>query len=50
VTPTGGHCAFVERAELDYDGYWAEREIVRFATAHLAGPRAPSTPAKLMAL
>ena len=43
VTPTGGHCAFVERAEPDYDGYWAEREIVRFATAHLAGPRAPST-------
>jgi hypothetical protein len=35
ITPHGGHCAFVERREGDYDGYWAEREIVRFATAHL---------------
>jgi predicted alpha/beta-fold hydrolase len=36
VTPHGGHCAFVERADAaaGYDGYWAEREIVRFATAH----------------
>ena len=34
ITPHGGHCAFVERAEGDYDGYWAEREVVRFATAH----------------
>ena len=33
VTKHGGHCAYVERAE-DYDGYWAEREIVRFVTAH----------------
>jgi len=32
----GGHCAFIERAEVDYDGYWSEREIVRFATAHAA--------------
>ncbi len=30
VTPHGGHCAYVERAASDYDGYWAEREIVRF--------------------
>jgi predicted alpha/beta-fold hydrolase len=30
----GGHCAFVERAANGYDGYWAEREIVRFASAH----------------
>ena len=34
ITPDGGHCAFLERPEGDYDGYWAEREIVRFATAH----------------
>ena len=36
VTPDGGHCAFVEHATADYDGYWAEREIVRFANAHEA--------------
>lgn len=30
VTHHGGHCAFVERASDEYDGYWAEREIVRF--------------------
>ena len=39
ITPSGGHCAYVERARPGYDGYWAEREIVRFATAHL-GDRA----------
>jgi predicted alpha/beta-fold hydrolase len=33
VTRDGGHCAFLEPAEGDYDGYWAEREVVRFATA-----------------
>jgi uncharacterized protein len=32
ITPGGGHCAYVERAGPDYDGYWAEREIVNFAT------------------
>ena len=31
VTPHGGHCAYLERADGDYDGYWAEREILRFA-------------------
>jgi predicted alpha/beta-fold hydrolase len=30
ITPHGGHCAYVERADEHYDGYWAEREIVRF--------------------
>ena len=31
VTPHGGHCAFVEQPAMSgYDGYWAEREIVRF--------------------
>ena len=34
ITPHGGHCAYVEQARDDYDGYWAEREIVRFASAH----------------
>ena len=26
----GGHCAFLERATEESDGYWAEHEIVRF--------------------
>lgn len=30
----GGHCAFLERPADGYDGYWAEREILRFASAH----------------
>ncbi len=34
VTPHGGHCAYLERATDDYDGYWAEREILRFAQLH----------------
>jgi uncharacterized protein len=33
VTRHGGHCAFVERGAGDYDGYWAEREVVRFVDA-----------------
>ena len=32
ITPHGGHCAFVEPPQPEYDGYWAEREIVRFVT------------------
>ncbi len=32
VTPHGGHCGFVEERRGTYDGYWAEREIVRFLT------------------
>ncbi|OFW07605.1 MAG: hypothetical protein A3I61_17600 [Acidobacteria bacterium RIFCSPLOWO2_02_FULL_68_18] len=35
MTPQGGHCAFLERATGHDDGYWAEREIMRFASAHL---------------
>jgi uncharacterized protein len=31
LTPSGGHCAYVEDAAPGYDGYWAEREVVRFA-------------------
>ena len=30
VTPHGGHCGFLEHGTGEYDGYWAEREIVRF--------------------
>ena len=41
VTDAGGHCAFLERASDGYDGYWVEREIVRFITAQL--PAAPAT-------
>ena len=33
VLPHGGHCAFVEKGNGSYDGYWAEREVVRFVTA-----------------
>jgi predicted alpha/beta-fold hydrolase len=33
ITPHGGHCAYMERAVDGYDGYWAEREIVRFTSA-----------------
>jgi predicted alpha/beta-fold hydrolase len=32
LTPHGGHCGFVEDASGGYDGYWAEREVVRFLT------------------
>ena len=38
VTPRGGHCAYLERAADGYDGYWAEREILRFASAHAGDP------------
>lgn len=42
MTPEGGHCAFMERppapGEEPYDGYWAEREIVRFAQAYRGVP------------
>ena len=42
VTPHGGHCAFLEAPATDYDGYWAEREIVSFAESHRsAGPARP---------
>jgi predicted alpha/beta-fold hydrolase len=46
ITRGGGHCAYVEKPERDYDGYWAEREIVRFGNYHAIGrpegrPRQP---------
>jgi predicted alpha/beta-fold hydrolase len=34
VTTEGGHCGFVEEASGDYDGYWAEREIIDFIRHH----------------
>jgi predicted alpha/beta-fold hydrolase len=34
ITEHGGHCAYLAQPEDGYDGYWAEREVVRFATVH----------------
>jgi predicted alpha/beta-fold hydrolase len=46
MTAHGGHCAYVEAAAADYDGYWAEREIVRFVEAYRGVPSASArTPA-----
>jgi uncharacterized protein len=42
VTKHGGHCGYVERADGDYDGYWAERVVVRFVEANRAAPSAAS--------
>jgi len=39
VTRHGGHCAFIEPAQGDYDGYWAEREVVRFINSQLTRAR-----------
>ena len=36
LTAHGGHCAFVENRQDGYDGYWAEREVVRFVTGRVA--------------
>ena len=36
MTPHGGHCAYLDRAAGGYDGYWAEREILRFASLHVS--------------
>ena len=36
VTPQGGHCAYMEAPDEGYDGSWAEREIVRFASASVS--------------
>ncbi len=43
ITSHGGHCAFLERATPGYDGYWAEREIVRFVTAYARSEVPPSS-------
>jgi uncharacterized protein len=42
MTRHGGHCAYVERPSADYDGYWAEREVVRFVEANRSAPSAAS--------
>ena len=42
ITTHGGHCAYVEPANGDYDGYWAEREVVRFVEASRSAPSAAS--------
>lgn len=50
LTPHGGHCAYLERATNEYDGYWAEREILRFASYHVSnGPARvpPSTDGRI---
>jgi predicted alpha/beta-fold hydrolase len=36
ITAEGGHCAFVEPSNAEYDGYWAEREIVRYVSASIS--------------
>jgi uncharacterized protein len=43
VTPQGGHCAFVTESRDGYDGYWAEHEILAFATAHAGSTATPSS-------
>jgi predicted alpha/beta-fold hydrolase len=55
ITPHGGHCAYLERADGEYDGYWAEREIVRFIeqqvrTGRAAASAASRTPAPSLPL
>jgi predicted alpha/beta-fold hydrolase len=48
ITPHGGHCAYLERADGDYDGYWAEREIMRFAAAQQAARAQTPAPSRLL--
>ncbi len=39
LSPHGGHCAFLTRGGGGDDGYWAERQIVRWAERHCAAKR-----------
>jgi predicted alpha/beta-fold hydrolase len=39
----GGHCGFIAQPAGEDDGYWAERQIVDFASAHLTSEAAPQT-------
>ncbi len=51
ISRHGGHCAFLERRGGHYDGYWAEKEIVRFAAAQRnAASEAWRTPAPSLPL
>lgn len=34
ITRHGGHCGYLEHPSNGYDGYWAEREIVRFCSIY----------------
>jgi predicted alpha/beta-fold hydrolase len=34
LSPHGGHCAFIAKADGTWDGYWAEQRIVEFAAEH----------------
>jgi len=45
ITRHGGHCAYVERGDGDYDGYWAEREIIRFIDYQFARHRGAASAA-----
>jgi uncharacterized protein len=45
MTSHGGHCAFVEHEDAGYDGYWAEREIVKFCNAIASRSRAAASAA-----
>lgn len=44
ITAHGGHCAFIEKGNGEYDGYWAEREVVRFVNAQLPTSNAQPLP------
>ena len=48
ITPHGGHGAYLERAEGGYDGYWAEREIMRFAEAQRAARARTPAPSRIL--
>jgi uncharacterized protein len=54
ITRHGGHCAFITDSGNDTDGYWAEQEIIAFATKHAASTATRSTasqsPARVPAL
>jgi len=39
ISEHGGHCGFVGPAVGEYDGYWAEKEIVEFVSSRLARRR-----------
>jgi hypothetical protein len=48
ITPNGGHCAYLERPSGEYDGYWAEREITKFAQAQLAARARTADPSRIL--
>jgi predicted alpha/beta-fold hydrolase len=54
ITRHGGHCAFVTDIGNGTDGYWAEQEIIAFATKHASSTAtrsaASQSPARVPAL